>query len=115
MIFPNFHIMMPDLSNFLVSCETPIQWEQFSLVCITNTCSIWYFVRIAIFEFTWTSWSLLVHLQFIYFLFNVYLSIVVCTNLDFFIHARDPKQSYDTPAGELHPTSWGVKTTLLQV
>ena len=41
-----------EVSLILVSCETPIQREQFSLVYIRNTCSIWYFtqfVRIAIF------------------------------------------------------------------
>ena len=38
--------------QILVSCETPIQWEQFSLVYIANACCIWYFiqfVRITIF------------------------------------------------------------------
>ena len=44
---------------------------------------------------------LLVRLQFMYFQYNVYLSIVVRTNIVFFyIHARDPKQS---SAGGLCP------------
>ena len=36
------------MSQIVVSCEMPIQWvqlEQFSLVYITNTCSIWYFAQ----------------------------------------------------------------------
>ena len=33
------------MSQILVSCEMPIQWEQFSLVFITYTCSIWYFIQ----------------------------------------------------------------------
>ena len=40
------------MSQILVSCETPIYLEQFCLVYIRITCSIWYFiqfVRIAIF------------------------------------------------------------------
>ena len=40
------------VSQVFVSCETPIQLDQFNLVFITNICSIWYFtqfVHIAIF------------------------------------------------------------------
>ena len=37
-----------EVSLILVSCETPIQWEQSCLVCITNTCSILYFAQFAI-------------------------------------------------------------------
>ena len=33
------------MSQIVVSCETPIHWEQFSLVYITNTYSIWYFAQ----------------------------------------------------------------------
>ena len=41
-----------EVSQILVSCEMPIYLEQFCLVYVRNTCSIWYyiqFVRIAIF------------------------------------------------------------------
>ena len=34
-----------EVSQIVVSCETPIQWEQFCLVFITNTYSIWYFIQ----------------------------------------------------------------------
>ena len=33
------------MSQILVSCETPIQWEQLNLFYIRNTCSIWYFIQ----------------------------------------------------------------------
>ena len=33
------------MSQILVSCEMPIQWEQFCLVFIANTCSILYFIQ----------------------------------------------------------------------
>ena len=39
------------MSQIVVLCEIPIQWEQLGLVYIANTCSIWYlpqFVHIAI-------------------------------------------------------------------
>ena len=32
-------------AEVLASCEMPIQWKQFGLVFITNTCSIWYFIQ----------------------------------------------------------------------
>ena len=35
------------MSQIVVLCETPIQWEQSSLVYFTNTCSIWYFAQLA--------------------------------------------------------------------
>ena len=34
------------MSQILVSCEMAIQWEQFCLVFIANTCSIWYFIQL---------------------------------------------------------------------
>ena len=34
-----------EVSQILVLCETPIQWEQFCLVFIANTCNIWYFIQ----------------------------------------------------------------------
>ena len=37
--------IIAEVSQILVSCETPIQWEQFCLVFITSTCSIWYFIQ----------------------------------------------------------------------
>ena len=33
------------MSLIAVSCETPIYQEQFCLVYIRNTCSIWYFIQ----------------------------------------------------------------------
>ena len=35
-------VLCENYSCGTVSCETPIQWEQFSL---TNICSIWYFMQ----------------------------------------------------------------------
>ena len=56
----------------------------------------------------------ILRLQFMYFQYNMYLSIVVGTYI-FNInikHAHDPKQ--DTPAGgRASPASWGVKSALL--
>ena len=43
--------------------------------------------------------QLLVCLQFVYFQYNVYLSIVVHTNIVIYMYtAHDPKRSWGTPA-----------------
>ena len=38
-------IITAEVSQILVSCETPIYLEQFCLVHIKITCSIWYFMQ----------------------------------------------------------------------
>ena len=87
-----------EVSQILVSCETPIQWEQFSLVFITNACSIWYFIQfvpIAIFMSLYGSAGTCIpvawRLSLMYLQYNMYLSIVVRTYIKniYIIHARD--------------------------
>ena len=87
-----------EVSQILVSCKMPIYLEQFCLVYITITCSIWYFIQfvcIAIFMSLLGpagACMLLVCLQFVYCQYNLHLSIVVHTNIVFFIYTHDPKQ-----------------------
>ena len=87
--------------KLLFWCERPHTWEQSCLVYIRNTCSIWHFIQFVsiaiIVSLHVTSWSicwLLVHLQFMYFQYNVYLRIV-CTfmHTHTHTHAGAPKQS----------------------
>ena len=47
-----------DMSLIAVSCEMPIYKEQFCLVYIRNTCSIWYFIQfVGIVIFTYSMYS----------------------------------------------------------
>ena len=98
------------MSQILVSCETLIYLEQFCLVYIRIACSIWYFIQfvhIAIFMSLHVPAGACIPVAsaspFMYFQYNVYLRIVVCTNIVYiiymhnniyiYIHAHDPKQS----------------------
>ena len=82
--------------SFCSACETPIYLEQFCLVYVRNTCSIWYYIQfvcIAIFMSlhvpTGACIPVASGLQFMYFQYNVYLSIVVHTNIVYiYIHTR---------------------------